>query len=138
MRDREHGWTCFWSSTVYSAVYPLHPAASARLIGDLAVFAVETSGPAPADALWAAGNDAERVRPPSGGEAVAGEVFIGYASRPSSPMPDGKVMELSRILEMRRSELDRYLIELMEQDTWIDSIRYLLGDDRISRRLWPR
>jgi hypothetical protein len=28
------------------AVYPLHPVACARLIGDIAVFTVETSGPA--------------------------------------------------------------------------------------------
>src|SRR5260370_42218091 len=52
------------------------PVACARLIGDLAVFTVETSGPALADALCAAGIDAEWARPPSGGEAVSGGGFM--------------------------------------------------------------
>jgi len=37
------------------ATYPLHPVACARLIGDIAAFTVETSGPALAESLGAAG-----------------------------------------------------------------------------------
>ena len=55
----------------------------------------------------------------------------------SIPMAKGVVMELSRTLQMRRSELDRYLIELIEQGTWAEGIRYLLADRRASRRPWP-
>lgn len=58
------------------AAYPLHPVACARLIGDLAVFAVETSGPALAKSLGDAGFEARWVRPP---EAV-GDLAPGRSS----------------------------------------------------------
>lgn len=48
------------------------------------------------------------------------------------------VAELSRTLQMRRSELDRYLIELIDQATWIEGPRYLLtGRPLMSRQPWP-
>jgi hypothetical protein len=46
-------------------------------------------------------------------------------------------MELSRTLQMCRFELDRYLIELFDQDTRIEGIRYLLADRQIEGRPWP-
>jgi hypothetical protein len=42
------------------AAYPLHPVACARLIGDIAVFTVETSGPALAESVSAAGVSYDR------------------------------------------------------------------------------
>ena len=52
------------SQRVPFASYPLHPVACARLIGDLAVFVVETSGPVLASSLSDAGFMARWVRPP--------------------------------------------------------------------------
>lgn len=34
---------------------------------------------------------------------------------------------LTRTLQMYRSEMDRYLIETLDQETWIEGIRYLLA-----------
>ncbi len=36
--------------------------------------------------------------------------------------------EYSKTLQMRRRELDRYLIELAEQKTWIEGARFMLAD----------
>ena len=35
---------------------------------------------------------------------------------------------------MRRSELDRYLIELVGQGTWTEGLRQMLTDYRLARR----
>ena len=45
------------------AVYPLHPVACARIIGDLAILHVETSATALERSVRAEGIDAQRVRP---------------------------------------------------------------------------
>jgi hypothetical protein len=119
------------------AAYPLHPVACARLIGDVAVFVVETCGPDLADALCAAGIDAEWVHPPGSGDLVAGEVVMEMYSKTTVPLRGSEVMELSRTLQMRRSELDRYLIELIEQGTWIEGMRHMLANRRMSGRPWP-
>jgi hypothetical protein len=52
---------------------------------------------------------------------------------PSRTMP----MEHSRTLQMRRSELDRYLIELIRHETWIEGITSLLASPRAYGRPWP-
>lgn len=118
------------------AAYPLHPVACARLIGDIAVFTVETSGPALADSLRSAGVTAEWVRPPGTGDLVAGQIVMELTTTTS--IPSGRLtMELSRTLQMRRSEMDRYLIETIEQDTWIQGIKYLLSRPRATGRPWP-
>ena len=119
------------------AAYPLHPVACARLIGDLAVFTVETSGPALADLLCEAGLDAEWVRPPGAGDLVPGEVVMELRTTASGPTFGGLCMELKRTLQMRRSALDRYLIELVERDTWIEGLRYMLADINMAGRPWP-
>ena len=81
------------------AAYPLHPVACARLIGDLAVFTVETSGPELANSLGSAEFNARWVRPPDTvGDLAPGEVVMelsvitdsqpcpaGYAPRPAPP-----------------------------------------------------
>jgi hypothetical protein len=38
---------------------------------------------------------------------------------------------------MKRSDLDHYLIEMLDQDTWIEGIRYLLADPGLGGRPWP-
>jgi hypothetical protein len=119
------------------AAYPFHPMACARLISDLAVFTVETSGPALAEVLCQAGLDAEWVRLPGLGDLRPGEVVIEIQRKTSRRLPDGKTLEFSRTLQMQRSELDRYLIELLEMATWIEGIRYLLADYRIEGKPWP-
>lgn len=50
---------------------------------------------------------------------------------------DGLRMEITRTLHMRRSELDKYLIEMLDQDTWIQGIRYMLADPGLDGRPWP-
>jgi hypothetical protein len=68
------------------AAYPLHPVACARLIGDLATFTVETSGPILADTLREVGLDAEWIRPPGAGELAPGEVVMEIHVSSSGPM----------------------------------------------------
>jgi hypothetical protein len=46
-------------------------------------------------------------------------------------------MEITRTLQMRRSELDKYLIEILDQDTWIEGVRYMLADPELDGRPWP-
>jgi hypothetical protein len=56
----------------------------------------------------------------------------------SRTLGPGLTVEFSRTLQMRRSELDRYLIELLDQATWIEGVRYLLADYQFSDgRPWP-
>ena len=38
---------------------------------------------------------------------------------------------------MRRRELDRYLIELVDQETWIGGIKFVLADHDAPQRPWP-
>ncbi|MGE5288182.1 MAG: hypothetical protein ACM3ML_13490 [Micromonosporaceae bacterium] len=130
------------------AAYPLDPVACARIIGDYAIFIVETSGPALADSLRRAGIDAQWVLPPTQQyrELQPGEVVMEMTARTSAPVPEhiiraygpGVTAELSRTLQMQRSELDKYLIELLDQATWIEGIRYLLADHQFGDgRPWP-
>ena len=130
------------------AAYPLHPVAYARIIGDYATFYVETSGPALADSLRRAGIDARWVLLPARQyrELQPGEVVMEMTTRTAAAVPQhitralgsGVTMELSRTLQMRRSELDKYLIELLDPATWIEGIRYLLADYQLGDgRPWP-
>jgi hypothetical protein len=130
------------------AAYPLHPVTCARIIGDLALFSVVTSGPILAESLRRSGIPARWTRPPGPGTLMPGEVVMDMtatASNPVSPALASKVglggrnleMEFSRTLQMRRSELDMYLIQLLDQDTWIEGIRYMLADPALNARPWP-
>jgi hypothetical protein len=118
------------------AAYPLHPVACARLIGDMAIFIVETSGPALAASVSAAGLNARWVRAGTG-ELAPGEVVMEMTSKESRPVPGRLVMELSRTLQMRRREMDRYLIELIEQNTWIEGMKFLQANYDAPGRPWP-
>src|SRR5262245_6124162 len=45
--------------------------------------------------------------------------------------------ENSRTLQMRRLELDRYLIELLDQEVWLQGVKYMLADPNLKNRPWP-
>jgi hypothetical protein len=119
------------------AAYPLHAVACARLIGDLAVCTVETSGPAITHLLRTAGFDAHWVLPPGGGKRSTREVVIELHATLTGPAHRGIQTDLARTFQMRRSELDRYLIELVGQGTWTEGLRQMLTDYRLARRPWP-
>jgi hypothetical protein len=130
------------------AAYPLHPATCARIIGDLTIFHVETNAIALERSVRAAGIDAQWVRPAGGRGLAPGEVLMNMSTKTSSPVTEGFArkflgglsglrMELTRTLQMKRSDLDHYLIEMLDQDTWIDGIRYMLADTRLEGHPWP-
>lgn len=121
------------------AAYPLHPMACARLIGDLAVFTVETSGPVLAQSLGSAGLDARWVRPPGAVSDLApGEVVMELSAITGSQLlPGGLRAEARSTLQMRRSALDQYLIELVDQNTWIKGLKRMIADPGLRGRPWP-
>jgi hypothetical protein len=45
-------------------------------------------------------------------------------------------MDLGRTLQVRRSAIDRYLIEMMELGIWTEGMRQLLADHQTDRRPW--
>jgi hypothetical protein len=53
------------------------------------------------------------------------------------PVHRGIRADLNRMLQVRRSALDRYLIEMIEQSTWAEGNRNMLADWRLARRPWP-
>ncbi|GGX29559.1 hypothetical protein [Streptomyces chryseus] len=121
------------------ANYPLHPVACARLIGDYAVATVETSGPVLTRLLQAAGLDARWVRPPGNADVQQGEVIMEIHQQEqlrSVTLPGGLAVTPGWTLQMRRSELDRYLIELLQPGSWIAGIKHVLAA-RQAGRPWP-
>jgi hypothetical protein len=120
------------------AIYPLHPVICTRLIGDMATFVVETSGPRLAEDLTGRGVPATWVRPAElGGVLQPGEVVMEIDDSKSSPAGGRLTLELTRKLQTQRSELDRYLIELLHQESWAAGIRHLLDAPDIAQRPWP-
>lgn len=128
------------------AAYPLHPVACARIIGDLSIFTVVTNGPVLTESIRRAGIDASWAATPGPRELMPGEVVMRMIATSSAPAPpkinqlmhrDNLRIEFSRTLEMRRAELDMYLIQLLEQDTWIEGVRYMLTDPELNWRPWP-
>ncbi|MGW1438711.1 hypothetical protein ACWD7M_26145 [Streptomyces griseus] len=121
------------------ANYPLHPVACARLIGDYAVATVETSGPVLTRLLQAVGLDARWVRPPGNADLQQGEVLMEIHQQErlrSVTLPGGLTMTPGWTLQMRRSELDRYLIELLQPGSWAAGIKHILAA-RQAGRPWP-
>lgn len=128
------------------AAYPLHPIACARIIGDLMMFSVVTNGPVLAESIRRAGISATWAAAPGPRELIPGEVVMRMTATSSAPAPakinqllhrDSLRMEFSRTLEMRRSELDMYLIQLLEQETWVEGVKYMLTDPELNWRPWP-
>ena len=61
-------------------------------------------------------------------------MLMNMFTRTSGPVSDGMARkllgvradlrtEVTRTLQMKRSDLDHYLIEMVDQDTWIEGIR---------------
>jgi hypothetical protein len=128
------------------ATYPLPSVICARIIGDLTVFTVETSGPILAESLRRAGIDARWVREPRPGDLEPGEVVMEMVTRSSFPVAGevGRMLHRANVapeyvhgLQMRRSEIDMYLMQLLDQDIWIEGIRYMLTDPELRGRPWP-
>lgn len=46
-------------------------------------------------------------------------------------------MTLARTLQLCRSELDRYLIEMIEHQTWVKGISLTLANRWVPGRQWP-
>ncbi|WOP38602.1 hypothetical protein RKE32_34925 [Streptomyces sp. Li-HN-5-13] len=121
------------------ANYPLHPVACARLIGDYAVATVETSGPLLTRLLQVAGLDARWVRPPGKADLQQGEVIMEIHQQEelrAVALPGGLTMTPGWTLQMRRSELDRCLIELLRPGSWVAGIKHVLAA-RQAGRPWP-
>jgi hypothetical protein len=119
--------------------YPLHPIACARIIGDYTVVFVETSGPKLAHLLGLTGLDARWVRPPGNGELAPGEVVMEIHREDrlrSVTLPNGFSMVPGKVLQMRRAELDRYLIELLKPGPWAAGIKHLV-EKMESGQPWP-
>lgn len=119
--------------------YPLHPVLCARLIGDYTTVTVETSGPALTRLVQAGGLDARWVRPPGRAELQSGDVLMEIHRQESLravTVPGGLTMTPGWVLQMRRSELDRYLIELLQPGTWIAGIKHVLAARRAGQP-WP-
>jgi len=128
------------------AAYPLHPAACARIIGDYARFQVHTSGPALADSLRRAGLAASWALPPAhqytemrpGQVVMEITVHAPMTKNLAGLLRPGVTAELTRTLQMRRRELDTYLIELFDQTAWIEGIRHLINDNQLGDgQPWP-
>ncbi|WP_405537582.1 hypothetical protein OG787_32565 [Streptomyces sp. NBC_00075] len=121
------------------ANYPLHPVACARLIGDYAAMVVETSGPALAGLLQVAGLDAHWVLPSGKASLKPGQVVMEIHQQEqlrAVPLPGGLTMTPGWTLQMGRSELDRYMIELVQPGSWIAGIKHVLAA-RQAGRPWP-
>ncbi|MEU6573564.1 hypothetical protein [Streptomyces sp. NPDC046805] len=121
------------------ANYPLHPVVCARLIGDYAAMTVETSGPALADLLRVAGLDAHWVRPPGKADLKPGDVVMEIHHQEqflAVSLPGGLTMTPGWTLQMGRSELDRYMIELVQPGSWIAGMKHLLAARR-GGQPWP-
>ncbi|MFH8470401.1 hypothetical protein [Streptomyces sp. NPDC017991] len=121
------------------ANYPLHPVTCARLIGDYAVATVETSGPVLTRLLQATGLDARWVRPPGKANLQQGEVIMEIHQQErlrSVTLPGGLTMTPGWTLQMRRSELDRYLMELLQPGSWAAGIKHVLAA-RQAGQPWP-
>lgn len=120
------------------ANYPLDPVLCARLIGDYAFFAVETSGPALARLLQAGGLTAEWVRRPGRGDLQGGEVVmeIHHQEHLRAVHMPGLTATPGWTLQMARAELDRYLVELLQPGIWTAGIKHLLQAQRVGKP-WP-
>ncbi|MGW1275575.1 hypothetical protein ACWD4V_01270 [Streptomyces tsukubensis] len=121
------------------ANYPLDPMLCARIISDYVIVSVETSGPLLARLLQATGLDARWTRPPSRDDLRPREVIMEIHQQEelrAVMLPGGLKMTPGWTLQMARSELDRYLIELLQPGAWAAGIKHLLAARRVGRP-WP-
>jgi hypothetical protein len=55
----------------------------------------------------------------------------------SQLLPGGLRAEATSTLQMRRSALDQYLIELVDQNTWITGLTRMITSPGLQGRPWP-
>jgi hypothetical protein len=55
----------------------------------------------------------------------------------SQILPGGLRAETTSTLQMRRSALDQYLVELVDQNTWIEGLRRMITSPGLQGRTWP-
>jgi hypothetical protein len=122
------------------ANYPLDPVICARLIADYAIALVETSGPHLARLLEVAtGLEARWTRKPGRADLQPGEVIMSVHRQAAyaQQLSNGWTATPGWTLEMRRSALDRYLIELIRPGLWAQGIEYMLTHPQ-GGQPWPR
>ncbi|MFB6529890.1 hypothetical protein [Streptomyces sp. NPDC056399] len=121
------------------ASYRLDSGLCARLIGDYVSFNVETSGPVLAKLLQVSGLDAQWVRPSGRAHLRNGEVVMEIHQQNELTavfLPNGLKATQGITLQVTRSEIDRYLIELLKPGTWVGGIKHLLRAQEAGRP-WP-
>jgi hypothetical protein len=55
----------------------------------------------------------------------------------SQLLPGGLRADARSTLQVRRSAMDQYLIELVDQDTWITGLRRMIAAPSAQGRPWP-
>lgn len=106
------------------AIYPLPPLACANLIADMAVFIVAVSSESLVAALEDVGLRAAWALPPGQAELEPGQVVLRAANQ-------------VRGIELRPTEMQRLLLELMDLPLWAESVKRLLARDDLVPHPWP-
>jgi hypothetical protein len=71
------------------------------------------------------------------GDLAPGEVVMDLTVITGSQLlPGGLRAEATSTLQVRRSALDQYLIELVEQDIWIQGMKRMIADPSAQGRPW--
>jgi hypothetical protein len=105
------------------AIYPLPPDTCANLIADMAVFVVTVSSEPLLDALRTAELAVQWVLPRERQKLEPGDIIL-------------RAYNCTRGIEMRPSDMQRLLLELVELPTWVATVDELLSRSQ-SRHPWP-
>ncbi len=106
------------------AIYPLSPVTCANLIVDMAVYVVTVSSEPLLDALRSAGLRAEWALPEEQEILESGQVIL-------------RAYKGNHVAEMRPSDMQRLLLELVELPTWVATVKELLTRENMSGHPWP-
>lgn len=106
------------------AIYPLPPVMCANLITDLAIYVVDLSSEPLLAALRSVGLGAEWVLPQGQETLEQGQVIL-------------RAYHGSHGVEVKPSDMQRLLLELVDVRTWAESIKRLLTLDGVSGHPWP-
>jgi hypothetical protein len=107
------------------AIYPLAPEVCANLTVDMGLYMVMVSGEFLVGALETAGLSTKWVLPADQPELLPGQVVL-------------RVNDGRRGVEIRQAEMQRFLLELVDLDTWIDGIKEMLRRDNVGGHPWPQ
>jgi hypothetical protein len=106
------------------AIYPLPSLTCANLIADAATYLVTLATEPLLSALDDAGIGAEWLLPNRPGELKRGQVVLN-------------AHQGGRTVQMRESELQRLLLELVDLATWVEGMKTLLAHDDVPGHPWP-